>query len=118
MPLGNFTHRPTGFDSGVYTADDDTRRYSIRRVGRKWYLTVRELAFTSRVAHTIGQPIVDEGDHATLRMCSAVIHEYSALGDDYKPDEHDGRERMAEAVRRAHESIKSSGPVQPTSRKL
>jgi len=105
MPLSKFKPRA---EPCVYDAEDDTHRYTVRRVRNYWNLSVRELVVTAGVRHTLGQEVVAYTDHDTLKLCAAVARQYSDLGNDYQPHEHGHRRRMTEAILRAYDADRAA----------
>lgn len=96
-PLGEFEFK----SHGLYVAQDDTHRYSIACVDDyQWELAVQALVVRDYGSHAIGQPTIAQSTHRSLQAAKDVAARFNALGDDYRPEDHEGRSRMDEAVRR------------------
>lgn len=91
-----------GSEAGVYSAEDDTRHYTVWREGRTWYLAVKKLTTTAGIRHAVGQPVIDTSSAATKALAVDIARRYSALGDDYAPHQHGHAERITTAILAAY----------------
>jgi hypothetical protein len=91
----HFTRTP----GGQYIARTGTRDYKIGRINsHSWQLTIYAGTTQTRVvvAHNVTT--------STKTRAVAIATAFEQLGDNYQPKQHDGRDRLTEALRAGHAS--------------